>query len=109
MAARELPMLLYGPNHPYGGTQLGSPTAVKGFTRAQLLAFKDRWLRPDNAELFVVSDLPLAELKPQLEAAFADLARAGGSALAPRLQRADAPRRPVPESCSSTVRAPRSR
>ncbi len=71
MAARELPMLLYGPNHPYGGTQLGSPTAVKGFTRAQLLAFKDRWLRPDNAELFVVSDLPLAELKPQLEAAFA--------------------------------------
>jgi predicted Zn-dependent peptidase len=72
MAARELPLVLYGPNHPYGGTQLGSPEAVKGFTRAQLLGFKDRWLRPDNAELFVVSDLPLAELKPQLEAAFAN-------------------------------------
>jgi zinc protease len=71
MAARELPLLLYGPNHPYGGTQLGSEAAVKGFTRAQIVGFKDRWLRPDNAELFVVSDLPLAELKPQLEAAFA--------------------------------------
>ncbi|MGN6589261.1 MAG: M16 family metallopeptidase [Sphingomicrobium sp.] len=71
MAARALPALLYGPSHPYGGTQLGSDVAVKGFTRAQLLGFKDRWLRPDNAELFVVSDLSLAELKPQLEAAFA--------------------------------------
>jgi len=71
MAARELPVLLFGPTNPYGGTQLGSDVAVKSFTRAQLLDFKDRWLRPDNAELFVVSDLPLAELKPQLEAAFA--------------------------------------
>lgn len=72
MAARELPLLLYGPNHPYGGTQLGSPEAVKAFSRAQLIGFKDRWLRPDNAELFVVSDLSLAALKPQLEAAFAN-------------------------------------
>jgi predicted Zn-dependent peptidase len=71
IAGRALPGLLFGANHPYGGPSVGSEATVKGFTRAQLVGFKDRWLRPDNAELFVVSDLPLAQLKPQLEAAFA--------------------------------------
>lgn len=71
IATRALPVLLYGPNHPYGGTSIGNEASVKGFTRAQLTEFKDRWLRPDNAELFVVSNLPLAALTPQLEAAFA--------------------------------------
>jgi predicted Zn-dependent peptidase len=71
IASRALPVLLFGADHPYGGTPAGSEAAVKGFTRAQLVGFKDRWLRPDNAELFVVSNLPLEQLKPQLEAAFA--------------------------------------
>jgi predicted Zn-dependent peptidase len=71
IASRALPGILFGPNHPYGAPSSGTEASVKGFTRAQLVAFKDHWLRPDNAELFVVSDLPLAELKPQLEAAFA--------------------------------------
>jgi predicted Zn-dependent peptidase len=71
IAARAIPALLFGPDHPYGGTPAGNEAAVKSFTRAQLLGFKDRWLRPDNAELFVVSNLSLEALKPQLEAAFA--------------------------------------
>jgi predicted Zn-dependent peptidase len=71
IASRALPVLLFGADHPYGGTPAGSEASVKGFTRAQLVGFKDRWLRPDNAELFVVSNLPLEQLKPQLEAAFA--------------------------------------
>jgi predicted Zn-dependent peptidase len=71
IASRALPVLLFGADHPYGGTPAGSEAAVKGFTRAQLVGFKDRWLRPDNAELFVVSNLPLEQLKPELEAAFA--------------------------------------
>ncbi|MEO5612317.1 MAG: pitrilysin family protein [Sphingomicrobium sp.] len=69
MASRALPALLYGEGHPYATTSQGSEAAVKGFTREQLLAFKQRWLRPDNAELFVVSDQPLATLKPILETA----------------------------------------
>jgi len=72
IASRALPVLLYGANHPYGGTASGSEATVKSFTRAQLVDFKERWLRPDNAEIFVVSNLPLDQLKPQLEAAFAD-------------------------------------
>jgi predicted Zn-dependent peptidase len=69
IAARALPPLLYGANHPYGGTGAGDEAAVKGFSREQLTAFRDRWLRPDNARLFIVSDRPLAELKPVLEQA----------------------------------------
>jgi len=72
IASRALPVLLFGANHPYGGTVAGNADAVKSFTRDQLVGFKDRWLRPDNAELFVVSNLPLEALKPQLEAAFAE-------------------------------------
>src|SRR5205085_10657294 len=72
IATRALPVLQFGANHPYGGTVAGNADAVKSFTRDQLVGFKDRWLRPDNAELFVVSNLPLETLKPQLEAAFAD-------------------------------------
>jgi predicted Zn-dependent peptidase len=71
IATRALPVLLFGAEHPYGGASSGTAATVKSFTRAQLLGFKDAWLRPDNAELFVVSNLPLAELKPQLEAALA--------------------------------------
>ena len=35
-----------------------------------MLAFEKRWLRPDNAKLFIVSDRPLAELQPLIEAHF---------------------------------------
>jgi zinc protease len=70
MAARALPALLYGEDHPYATTSLGEEAAVTGFTRADLQRFHDSWLRPDNMEVFVVSNLPLAELMPQLEQRF---------------------------------------
>ena len=68
VAHRLLPSVLYGGSHPYGGPPVGDPAAIRKFTRADLLAFRDRWLRPDNAKLFVVSDRPLAEIQPLLEA-----------------------------------------
>ena len=74
LAGRALPPLIYGEGHPYGrsfsGT--GDEAVIRGLTRADLVADHAAWIRPDNAKLFVVSDLPLAELKPQLEAAFGD-------------------------------------
>jgi len=79
IASRALPTLLFGASHPYGGAPGGTEASVKSFTRAQLVGFKDAWLRPDNAELFVVSNLPLAILKPQLEAAFAGWQAPGGA------------------------------
>ncbi len=68
IAARALPPLLYGENHPYGTTSLGDAAAVTSFTRDDLVGFHQRWLRPDNMEMFVVSNLPLSELQPLIEA-----------------------------------------
>jgi predicted Zn-dependent peptidase len=74
MAARALPALLYGEDHPYATTSLGDAPAVTSFTRDDLVRFHDGWLRPDNMEIFVVSNLPLSELQPQLESRFGNWA-----------------------------------
>jgi len=72
LALRVLPPLLYGPAHPYGVpfTGSGDEAGVKAATRADLAAFHERWLRPDNAAIFVVGDTSMAELMPLLEARF---------------------------------------
>ncbi|GAA4751987.1 pitrilysin family protein [Sphingomonas daechungensis] len=70
MAGRALPSLLYGPTHPYAAIGSGDPAAVKAFSREDLVGFQQRWLRPDNLEIFVVSNLPLADVQQQLEQRF---------------------------------------
>jgi len=70
VARRLMPLVLYGPNHPYGGPAGGDPKAIAKFGRAELIAFEERWLRPDTAKIFVVSDRPLAEIQPLIEARF---------------------------------------
>ena len=70
IAARALPALIFGPNHPYAALRGGDSVAIGAANRDQLVAFKDRWIRPDNAKIFVVSDRPLAELMPLLNAQF---------------------------------------
>ncbi|MCL6729243.1 M16 family metallopeptidase [Sphingomonas hankyongi] len=67
VANRVLPGVLFGASHPYGGPSGGDPKAIAAFTRADLANFQQRWLRPDNAKFFVVSNLPLSEVKPMLE------------------------------------------
>ncbi|MFL6724662.1 MAG: M16 family metallopeptidase [Sphingomicrobium sp.] len=74
IAARAIPALLYGEDHPYATTNLGDVAAVTAFSRDDLIRFHDTWLRPDNMEIFVVSNLPLAELQPQIEARFGNWA-----------------------------------
>ena len=74
LAFRTLPPLLYGKDHPYGvpfsGT--GDPATVAKLTPANLSAFHDAWLRPDDATIFVVGDTTLAEVMPLLEKSFGD-------------------------------------
>jgi zinc protease len=74
LAARALPPLIYGENSPYGrpfgGT--GTPESIAALTRADLVAEHAEWVRPDNARIFVVSDLPLADVTARLERAFGD-------------------------------------
>jgi len=72
LGLRELPPLLFGAGHAYAMPLTGSGTKadVASLTRADLVAFKDRWLRPDNATLYVVGDMDMAALTAMMEEAF---------------------------------------
>ncbi len=74
IAARALPPLIYGADSPYGRSFTGSgdEASLTALTRDDLIATHAAWVRPDNATIFVVSDLPLSQMTPQLEAAFGD-------------------------------------
>jgi len=70
MAQRALPELLFGADHPYAVLAGGDAAAIGRFTRDELVAFKDGWLRPDRVKVFVVSDRPLSEIQPLIDAEF---------------------------------------
>jgi zinc protease len=70
MARRAIPALLYGENHPYATTGIGEEEAVRRFSRDDLVRFQQQWLRPDNLEIFVVSDRPLEQVQAELDARF---------------------------------------
>ncbi len=72
IALRYLPPLLYGEAHGYGigfsGT--GDAKVVQSVTRDEIVSFHQKWLRPEKAKLFVVSDLPFAEVTAALDVGF---------------------------------------
>ncbi|WP_338502381.1 pitrilysin family protein [Sphingomonas kaistensis] len=94
IAGRLVPGLVWGANHPYAVLGNGSPEAVKAFTRNDVVGFQQKWLRPDNAEIFVVSNLPLSQLTPQLERRFGTWAAPAGVAKGTK-QFTAAPARPT--------------
>lgn len=73
MGLRVLPTLLYGKDHPYDETFVGTGSAasVSKMTRADLVKFHDTWYKPNNATLLIVGDTTLAEIMPKLEKLFA--------------------------------------
>jgi predicted Zn-dependent peptidase len=79
IALRTLPPLLYGKAHPYGvpfsGT--GDPAVVKTVMRDDLIAFHDKWLRPDNMRIFVVSSAPIKTVVAALDTYFGNWTEAG--------------------------------
>ncbi|MEX0297980.1 MAG: M16 family metallopeptidase [Kordiimonas sp.] len=72
LALRTLPALLYGEGHSYSVPYTGSGTveAITGMTRDDLVQFHTDWIRPDNATIFMVGDITLAEATASLEKAF---------------------------------------
>ncbi|MBO80528.1 MAG: peptidase M16 [Citromicrobium sp.] len=68
LASYTISPLIYGSNNAYGAPE--TVETVQAITREDLIDFKQRWLRPDNADIFVVSDMALSEVMPGLEAAF---------------------------------------
>jgi zinc protease len=69
IAMRLFPSLVYGKGHAYSNPFSGSGDVdtVKALTRADLEAFRNRWIRPDNATLLVVGDVTPDSVKPLLE------------------------------------------
>jgi predicted Zn-dependent peptidase len=70
VGGRVLPGALFGPTHPYGAPAGGDAKAIAKFGRDDLAGFQQRWLRPDNVKIFVVSDRPLSEVQAQLDSEF---------------------------------------
>ncbi len=87
LALRLLPPLLYGPGHAYGIPLTGSGTAqaISSLQQADLLAFQQRWLRPDNAHILVVGDTTLGQAMPLLEQVFGHWQASGPKAPAKNL------------------------
>ena len=76
MGARAWPALVYGESHPYGRpfSGQGRADAVQALDGDDLRAFHSSWIRPDAAQIFVVSDRPLAEITAALNARLGDWA-----------------------------------
>jgi zinc protease len=70
VASTVMAAALYGPNHPYGYTELGTEPGVKGATRDDMAAFWKQNFVPNNAALVVAGAIDAAELRRQAERAF---------------------------------------
>lgn len=68
IAARVLPMVAFGKESAYG--QVMTEASTRSISRNDVVAFHDRWFRPNNASLIVTGDTSLAEIRPLIEAAF---------------------------------------
>ena len=65
VAARALSRLMF-PAHPYGRPVQGSIESVGKITREQVTAFYQRHYRPDGANIVVVGDVTVAEIRREL-------------------------------------------
>jgi predicted Zn-dependent peptidase len=81
LAQRAIRPLIYGPQHPYGAVGgSGKAAFIQTLMPADLAAEHNKWLRPDLARITVVGDITMAELLPELEAAFGDWKAPAGPA-----------------------------
>ncbi len=72
LAFRTLPPLVYGEDHPYGTPLTGSgySETVAKISRDDIVNFHRSWIHPDKAEIFVVGDTSLDEIKKELNVRF---------------------------------------
>ena len=70
VAAEVMAAALYGPRHPYGYTEIGTESSLRGLMRDDMVAFWERHFVPGNAALVVAGDISMAELRVLAEEAF---------------------------------------
>lgn len=82
IALRNLPPLIYGADHPYGGPLTGSGTeaVVAKLTRDDIVNFHAAYIHPQKAEIFVVGDTNLAAVKAELNRRFGNWQGTGPAA-----------------------------
>ena len=72
LASNAFASVLYGAQHPYGLSTLGTHTSVRAITREDLVRTYRRWFRPGNAFVVVAGDVTMDELLPMLERHFGE-------------------------------------
>lgn len=90
VAGQVVAAVLYGKSHPYGYSEIGTETAVKAMTRADMMAFWKENLVPNNAALVVAGDISMTELRALADKAFAGWQR--GAPVRPALGAPDTTR-----------------
>jgi zinc protease len=70
LAAKVLYSVLYGPDHPYGYTELGTEESIRAISRDQMLEFWHRTYVPGNAALVLAGDVTEAEARTLAEKYF---------------------------------------
>ncbi|MBB4658016.1 M16 family metallopeptidase [Parvularcula dongshanensis] len=79
---RALSNAVFGADHAYGDVPTAEEEvqAVQSITRDDLIAWKNAWLRPEDATIYVTGDTTLDEIMPELERAFGDFRGQGEAA-----------------------------
>jgi zinc protease len=75
IASRVFPKILYGQEHPYG--RVVTEESLKAITRADVVAFHQRYFQPGRALVTVVGDVNSAAIKPAIDKALSVWAKGG--------------------------------
>jgi zinc protease len=70
VAGQVMNVVLYGPKHPYGYTEIGTEASMKAVTREQMETFWRQNFVPNNAALVVAGDISMTELRALADKAF---------------------------------------
>ncbi|MBM3890757.1 MAG: insulinase family protein, partial [Verrucomicrobia bacterium] len=83
MASKLVRRALFG-QHPYHMTSNGTEASVSKLTRAEVIAFRDRFVVPNNMVIAVCGDVRAEDVRKAMEKQFGKLPRAGSDPLAQR-------------------------
>jgi zinc protease len=116
VAAQVTVAALYGPNHPYGYSEIGTEAAMKRISRADMEGYWKQNFVPNNAALVVAGDISMSELKALAEKAFggwqrgtpAQPALAAPATTSARVVIVDKPGSPQTQVRVASIGAPRS-
>lgn len=84
LGRRALNEAVYGADHPYGnqGTVAEDIASTEAVTLSDLQAWRDAWLQPERAKIFVTGDVTVDTVLPELERAFGKWRGDGGERVA---------------------------